>query len=462
MKNQLPNIYYICNDAERALGLEDTLQNYHIICIDDNPIIDYMRQAGVNIFCLERETGELNAMFRNSNRLLQHKLVQEYIAKTNKGKETPPYIWVFKIASNIEVTAEKLGYRLVNTSSALNKKFELKLSQYEKLKDAGVNFPKTVISRMGNAEFDMVVQELGADKFVIQYDRGHTGTSTVFVHDEREFLRQKEKFPKRKARLSRFINGDAWTINACVTGKGVTYGGLSYQITGIPKCTSLAGGTVGNDWSVASTLSSRSLEQIMTITKRSGEVMRDSGFRGLFGLDFVIDSYGEVFLIEINARQPASTSMHTKLMQRHELTPLKAMHLSEFIKEYSEVFDGYDLNQNMAAIKPIQAAQILMRNLLPKPLKANTHIPSGVYTVDSDGDFKFAHEGWSVADITDPDNQVFMLAVADGHLVNKGNEIVRIQALQNMVKYDGGIEQKYDNLVNNLYSRIYGDQFVTP
>jgi hypothetical protein len=243
----LPTIFYICNDFERALGLEKALPNYHIVCIDDNNALQNAKKNGVNIFCLEEELKELNPIYRNSNRLLQVKEVQQYI-KNHTPQNEKSHVIFFKIAPNIEQTCKNLNYTILNTSSELNQMFELKLSQYQNLKDSNVNFPKTIIGKLNEVVFNEIVNKLGAP-FVIQYDRGHTGSSTVFVEDIDQFNEELMKYPNRFAKFSQKIDGEAWTLNACVTRFGIVYGGLSYQITGIKECTSKAGGTVGNDWS---------------------------------------------------------------------------------------------------------------------------------------------------------------------------------------------------------------------
>ena len=470
MKQQpSPIIFFICNDAERALGLELALDNFHIVCIDDNPIVDFIRNQGGKVFCLERELGELNPIFRNSNKLLWQPSVQTYISKNTPDRQTPNVIF-FKIASNLERTCESLGYKILNTTSSLNKKFELKLSQYQSLKDVDVHFPKTRIVALGESRYSELSQNLGSS-FVIQYDRGHTGTGTVFINSEDDYEKEKSMFPKRMARVSQKIEGEAWTLNACVTRFGVAYGGLSYQITGVSECTSAEGGTVGNDWSVSKQLSqpdlsvrqagaghplseATSLQQISEITKNAGERMSKGGFRGLFGLDFVIDKSGEVFLIEINARQPASIGMHTKLMLQEGFIPLQLFHIAEFLfgndDEYiafinstlsknfgKEDFQNILEKQNKVAIKPIRSAQIILRNTEDKKVKIVGEFLSGQYSFDKS--LIRISGGYSVTDVQLKDS-FLILAVGKGHEVSSGMEIARIQALCGLVLENGEVK----------------------
>src|SRR5690606_26042814 len=130
----------------------------------------------------------------------------------NTPEDEVSRVMFFKIAANIEKTCENLNYWILNTTSELNKKFETKISQYGLLKDSAVNFPKTLVGLLGEFKYSDLVNELG-ENFIIQYARGHTGSSTVFIENEDSFLVEQKKYPKRMARIARKIVGDAWTIN---------------------------------------------------------------------------------------------------------------------------------------------------------------------------------------------------------------------------------------------------------
>jgi len=483
--NKGESVFFICNDPERALGLEDVLDNFHIVCIDDNQIIDYMLARGLKVFSLEREIGKLNPIFRNSNKLLQQEIVQKYISDNSEG---PPNVIFFKIAPNIERTCQGLGYNILNTTSDLNRKFELKISQFEALKDSNVNFPATKICILGECEYEDLITELG-ESIVLQYDRGHTGTSTIFIQNKVQLDAEKEKFPKRMVRISKKIEGDAWTINACVTRFGIAYGGLSYQITGIPEITSQPGGTVGNDWTLSCRLESESINQIEDITNAVGEKMRASGFKGLFGLDFVVDEEGKVFLIEVNARQPASTGMHTKLMLSAGIIPLQAFHIAEFLfdneGDYLDFlrrispdfpmnnFVEYLNEQNKEAIKPIHASQIIARNTSNKDAFIDGDFKPGIYvygsdslrdavgkkkgehlitySLDDDGGKKLfqLRSGYSIRDVRSDEGFV-VLAIGSGHEVSSGNEIFRIQAPFSLLDMQGKLRPWVRNVILGL------------
>lgn len=500
MKNGILGLFYICNDPERALGLETYLPNFHIICIDYKEIVDFIEEKGINIFCLEKELKQKNPIFRNSNRLLQQNLVQQYILQHTKEEQTSNNVIFFKIARDIEFTCKRLGYNILNTTSQLNKQFENKLSQYELLESAGVNFPKTTFVKLEDTSYDRLTKYFKAEnllssdlistsdttsnrfgksssksggkssnkaysetyksggksgeKFVIQYNRGHTGTGTVYIENQNQFQAEQQKFPKRKARISRFIDGETYTLNACVTKYGILFGGLSYQITGISEFTSQVGGTVGNDWSYPQKLSSKTVEEIASITQNAGKVMQEAGYKGLFGVDLVVDKQGIPYLIEINARQPASTSIHTKLLLKDRLMPLELIHIYEFLEENYDLqdMDGNKLTleeYNKQAMKPIKATQIIIRNTADSKLTVLSDVASGVYNVKSGN---FVRKGWSVDSISANKSEIELLfqCMPKGHNVTRGSEIARIQFLDNGVDYKTGeLKKEYFNFLLN-------------
>jgi glutathione synthase/RimK-type ligase-like ATP-grasp enzyme len=459
-------IFFVCNDPERALGLENVLDNYHIICTDNSTFLETARESGINIFSLSDIEKKANPVFRNSNRLLQNKKVQQYI-KENTPKGEKANIIVFKVSLQIEKTCQKLGYNLLNTTSALNKKFELKISQYNNLKSLNTFFPKTIISTLNNTNYSSLKNKLG-DKSVIQYNRGHTGNSTVFVNNEKDYNKEKSKYRNRLARIAQYIQGDIYTLNACITRFGIAYGGLSYQITGIEGLTSRQGGTIGNDWSFPKKVTPKSRKQIQDLLSRLEKELVLAGYKGLFGIDIIITPKEKVFLIEINARQPASTPMHTKLMLNEEFIPLQAFHFAEFLfnqdSEYIKFLNKYfnkGLNvsnikryieeQNKLAMIPIQAAQIFFRNIGRKKQEIEKNITQGVY-VYNQKKFIRTGQGYSIQDIIPGEHLILSTNIEQ--IVSPDHEVARLQTLQEAINTKGEFKKEIQDIVDNINKKI--------
>jgi glutathione synthase/RimK-type ligase-like ATP-grasp enzyme len=450
-------IFYITNDPERAVGLETVLPNYHIICIDYTTLVDQLIRKGVKIFCLEKELGEINPIYRNSNRLLNHELVLEYIKKNTENNQKP-YIQVFKIAPNIERTAEKYGFKLLNTEAKLNRNFENKIPQFNNLGDLGF-FPKTEIVKLKNYTFQQLKKEVGSE-LVLQFNRGHTGESTIFLKSQNQFEEIKNKFPERSVRISKFIDGEAWTLNACQTRYGTFYGGLSYQITGVKECTNQKGGTVGNDWSCGKKVTDSIYDQIDQIIRETGNKMYSAGYKGLYGLDLVIDKNEKVWLIEINARQPASTPMHTQLLLAQELIPLSLLHILEFTYPDGDYLTMLNLinpaintkefmsQYNKEAIKPIEASQLFLRNTKDEKNSLKNGIECGIYDLHLN---KLKNE-YKVTEAKIKNPLIF--SYKKGHIIKPGREIARIQSLNGIVNSEGKLYNEYLELVKLIKDKV--------
>lgn len=444
-------LFYLCNDPERALGLENILDNYHIVCVDDSDLFAYLKLQRGNIFSLENHANKSNFIFRNSAKLLEEDSVRDYIS-TNSGKNK--YFQTFKISPRFEKLTEEYNADLLNTTSKLNRDFENKLTQYELLSQYEVNFPDTIITELGKNTYQSIAAQLSS-KFVVQFDRGHTGSGTSFINSEAEYEELKQRFSQRKARIAKLINGISYTVNAAVGRNGIYVGGLSYQITGVPELTQSEGGTVGNDFSYREGINENIKQQIVDEVTKIGFAMKETGYKGLFGVDLIISD--NVYVIEVNARQPASIPFYTKLQLINGEVPLSLIHIMEFMDLLYDI-DPIEYSNNN--LEPITAGQIFLRNGEDDPFIVNGRVKTGIYRLQSDDSaliygedgvtvkdntifldeekdkpLVFQNEAYSIDGVEE--GGMLILTQLKGKFVNMGNEIARIQVLQPLVDKEG-------------------------
>ena len=221
--------------------------------------------------------------------------------------------------------AEENGWTLLNPSSKLAEKIENKITQIEWLGELGNKYlPPHTVALTKNLVWKK-------EPLIIQWEHGHTGLGTILINSDAELTELKNKFPERTARATSFINGPSFTINVVVNKSEVLLGNISYQITGLPPFTDNVFSTIGNDWSLThSLLSETEIEEIHNMAKEIGALMARDGWSGLFGLDFIKDNErGRIFLIEINARQPASTTYESFLQEENRRNGLAGMTVFE-------------------------------------------------------------------------------------------------------------------------------------
>ncbi|MEI8328283.1 MAG: ATP-grasp domain-containing protein, partial [Candidatus Taylorbacteria bacterium] len=167
----------------------------------------------------------------------------------------------------------------------------------------------------------------GENPFVIQWNHGHTGDGTMLIKTFDDLRAVQEKFPERIARITAYVAGPSFTVNVVVTPTRIMIGNISYQITGMIPFTDGSFSTVGNDWSLAKKiLSAEDVKYIANMANEIGVKLQADGWRGLFGIDLIKhDNSGRIFLIEINARQPASTTFESSLQEKLRATGARGL-----------------------------------------------------------------------------------------------------------------------------------------
>ena len=313
-------LLYITRNKQRALGIEKLLTNYRIIT---------------------------TIPLKDTAEIIETMVIPKGIAI------------VFKNNSKIQRISKEKGIKLLNPDFHLVEKYENKISQYEWLEKIIPKYlPPTIISAPESILFSRLKKEIGLP-FISQFNRSHSGEGTQIVKNEEDWTKLKEKFPQRPLRLSRLIKGETFTINVCIWEKHILLGNPSYQITGLREFTDLPFATIGNDWFYANkNLSEKDLKNIGKITKKIGNAMAEDGWKGLFGLDF-IRSKEDWFVVEINARQPASVNLETIFQQKQGdgLTIMTA-HLAALL-DIPLPNDCLEIQNSIQKLE--QGAQILIR-----------------------------------------------------------------------------------------------------
>lgn len=362
-------LIYFCKDAERATGLEDIITNYFVACTDSGYIQSQLKEK-IPTYCSSESVDSNHA--KTTLELLQEKNLQDWVLQKSEGKGFYSQFFQFNNPSAIKV--KDMGGIVLNNSTQLNRILEDKISQNKFFSDHNLNTPTSIITNISLTSYFNLKQDLG-NEMVIQMDRSHTGMGTFFVDSEDTFKDIQNKLSGNVVKISKKIEGESYTVNGCVTQKGVYVAGLQYQITGIKELTSGKGSTVGNDFSYANKLSEDIKEKIYNLTQEIGEIIKGMGYIGLFGLDLVVEDKN-VYLIEINARQTANIPLQTRLELKAGRTPLSLINLASFLE--------IEFNENLFEnIYPLDGAQIFLR-AKKDDITINHSLKSGIYRLQSD------------------------------------------------------------------------------
>ncbi|MES2314796.1 MAG: ATP-grasp domain-containing protein [Patescibacteria group bacterium] len=305
--SETPVALYVTRDIERALGAQPHA-GYQIMA-NKTAYAESVKKIYPDFIHLI-ETTQKDGELLDTRELLNHEAVHSFIKNIAVNNIS---ILVFKNTPQIEEICKKNNWNLLNPSSMLAEKIENKMTQVEYLGALGEKYLP--------AHSLTIAKDIMWNKkpLIIQWAHSHTGLGTTLVNSADELKAVQEKFPERLARVSSYVHGPSFTLNVVVSEKNIFLGNISYQITGIPPFTENLFTTIGNDWSLTHSLLNE--DEIGVIEAMATDVagkLQTDGWRGLFGIDVMRDDeLNKIFLIEINARQPASTTYESQLQQKN-------------------------------------------------------------------------------------------------------------------------------------------------
>ena len=291
------NIYIITNQSPYSLKLKQEYPN-NIILIDNGRILDTHELLVLYHFEENKEFGDIDP----------RKVYPDFTSKLKMTIQPNDFVMVFKNTKKIENLCQKNNWRLLNPPAELASFVEEKISQIEWLGELKKYLPGYEIKQMKEIEFTK-------EPFIIQFNHSHTGSGTTLIKSKEDLEKLKKEFPNRLARIARYINGPLLTNNNVVWGDKILMGNISYQITGLKPFTNREFATIGNDWSLGKNfLNDKQISEYQKIVNDIGQKLIEQKWKGLFGVDIVLEQEtGKLYLLEINARQPASTSYESWL-----------------------------------------------------------------------------------------------------------------------------------------------------
>jgi predicted ATP-grasp superfamily ATP-dependent carboligase len=331
------------------------------------------------------------------------------ILKRWKSYGKPASLLCYRSVRQLENTANVSVYKpaLFAVPERLKRHFDSKILLHRNIDKLSMPRIYSVIDSPGRRTFNSLRKELGMP-FVVQFPYGSSGSSTHIIRAEAEYNRIRRKDPLSAAVLRRYINGFSLNVNAVVvSGRGGVRVLCSYpsvQITGLAECGNSRSAYCGNDYASSACLEKKAISEVRRQAEIAGKWMSLAGYRGVFGMDFVVKD-DSVYPVEINPRFQNSTSLHTTLGAKSG-AGRKAMfllHIAEFLqmkdqklRAFAEKFKEEDL------MCPISGAQIILHNRMKKGVVTGSLAP-GIYRM-KEGRLVHVAESASIADCSSPDD----------------------------------------------------------
>lgn len=293
------------------------------------------------------------------------------------------------------------GVRIFAAPERLKRRFDNKILLYRNMDKLGLPRIDSIIDAPGKRSFGELRKEFGMP-FVVQFPYGSSGSSTHIIRAEKEYNTIRKKYPSEPAVLRRFINGFSLNVNAVVSGPpGKTRVLCCYpsvQITGLSECSNSRSAYCGNDYTSSALLDEDIMSEMKSQVGIAGRWMASAGYRGVFGMDFVVKG-NSVYTVEINPRFQNSTSLHNTLsgMKGAGERAVFFLHIAEFLRDkdkkmrnFAESFTEEEL------MDPVRGSQIVIHNRMKEGMVTGTCEP-GIYSL-REGRLVNVKSAYSIAD----------------------------------------------------------------
>lgn len=323
------DIFFVTPDVKRGIGLDGILPGYHIVCSYYEPLVSILRKQGASVFCLQEHNASTYDNFNNTGKLLEHPYVEKYIKEKTKDI---PWIMYFKPSQKIDLLLGQKGFRTIGNNAKIGNAFENKV-YFQRLlfKFTPQNCIPARVGKLHTWTYKELVKDYGIP-FVVQFGFGWAGKGTYFVDKESEYDKLSQQYQYTDAKVSKKVKGFTVLNNCCIHNGNIMQSPPAIQISNIPELFDNPAVTCGRQWPVRFL----DIDHKAIITRLSqviGKLLIASGFKGFFGIDFLVESStGKIYISEVNARLTASSSFYTRLELGLHAIPLLAYHVASFLK----------------------------------------------------------------------------------------------------------------------------------
>jgi hypothetical protein len=450
------------------IGVVNLLPNFELLCILDSTDLSWLNRT-VRITSAKRDfagkVGKLNTLA-----LLRLPSTQRYLRLLGEH----PSLFLYKSSKKIEELADRNGYRLLTNRSDVRDVYEDKWEFRRIAREIAFPLPageQLSIDDLTRNVFGKLQEKLGTDLVfqITDYSKGG-GVGTFFVSDIEgvdAFLgfvgrRRQAGRDLQRLNVTRRISGESASISGCVTRYGVLTSRIQRQIVDVPEVVGYHGRSgvfCGHDWGerYGSTLEGKA----KSLARKLGEQMSVRGYRGIFGLDLVVNrNSGVVWPIECNSRYTGAFPVYSMLQEQAHEIPMDAWHLLEF--------SGVEYRMDVGAVQrsydqALTGAQLLLHNLERSKATVRGAVKPGVYRMTGPGpawpagrlvNIKWVRGGYSVADLESDSEFVLTDGVPGvGELLKPGSRIGRVIFKRNVME-DRGNQLQPD--IRKTMKSLYG------
>jgi hypothetical protein len=366
--------------------------NFKIIAYGDCQDNDFIRDSGVEVLSLKEKDPNLEISPVTPGRILDTPIAKEFLAR----QKEPFALLVYKSSGILEKVCEENGWKFIGNNKEIREKFEDKRIFKETLREIGVetipgdNIP---IDDLTLERLIYYQDKLGEKKLVLQIAEATWGggVGTLFIDSASKLplfesrvseLRKALEGKKKKletVNIAPFIDGISASIPCCATKYGILTGSVQTQIIDIEevgaKLENRSGAFAGHDWAYYHP-SEDIQKQASKIAQRFGDYIYKNGYKGIFGIDLIVDEKGKVWPVECNPRETDAFPLICMLQMEKGAIPMQVFHNLEHLGTPYD-FDFEDVDASYKA--KYNAGQIILYNKTGENLVDRKKFLAGIY-----------------------------------------------------------------------------------
>ncbi len=421
------NILWCNISGAYVTGLDGACPIRAVACLNDGQDFDLIEaRSGVNFLSYERSTRRRVSVHGPDTDSIALLLTDLMAATLRRAPRSSWLLMCPRPTRTLEDFAAAAGCVAATNPAGLCQWLNDKRNFLAGQKQLGLPDGAGRWRAFSSLRYGELASDLGTP-FVLQAPVGHTGTGTAIVGDESEFQAAATRLGDADVWCVRYLGRLSLNINAFTTDTGVAVAYPSVQLEGLDFLGARRGVYCGNDFTAATMLPNGIIEEAQAQTERLGSWLCSLGYRGLFGVDFVLDeTTGRLVAVDLNPRWQGSTTLEVMASVRDGRISLPLAQLA-----YSaRALGGSDVAA-MADVfrRPLFGSQMILEANSSHAQRIEHKVRAGVYRTQ--GGLEFDREAVDLAELRNEDELLLGSAVVRaGTTIEPGSRPARIFALR--------------------------------
>ena len=294
----------------------------------------------------------------------------------------------------------------------------------------------------------------GRDAVIVQDAEMSGGKGTFLVKDETSFAKAKEVLLKGSSAevvISEVVAHPRERSIQCVATKhGIFMGPPQVQIIDEPLLINrdVVGAEkfcgVVIDRGLTTSAQQTAMRQIAALI---GEKIVDMGYKGIFGIDFLVDDKDEVFVLEVNPRVTGATPLLTAMYSSDAYIPFNLLHILEIMKQDYKI--ELDNTESNAYEKAPAASLMILHSQLTVRAEIVETLKTGIYSKD----LEFIAPSVTFDDMEE--GQYLIQSIApSGAKISPAGRLLTIFYKGSVLDKDGKISEAIQRDIESMYKRI--------